>query len=79
MSDPALAQLLEERRAALEALPGVIGTAIGAHHAGSEQEAIHVYVTRQADASRVRSEAERMLGDVPVETIEMDMPAAQSD
>jgi hypothetical protein len=79
MIPPALSDLLEQHRAALEALPGVIGTAVGlsADQPGGELPAIHVYVTPAADAARVRAEAERLLGDAPVEVIEMEMPEAQ--
>jgi hypothetical protein len=78
MSDDVLAQLLEQRRAALEALPGVVGTAIGAG-AGGEEPAIHLYVAPQADADRVRGEAGRLLEGAPVEVIEMEPPQAQTD
>jgi hypothetical protein len=79
MSPEPLAELLEQRRVALEALPGVIGTAVGAGGAGSDTLAIHLYVTRQADADRVRSEADRLLEGAPVELIEMERPQAQTD
>lgn len=76
MSPDPLAELLEQRRVALEALPGVIGTALGA---GRDAPAIHLYVTRQADAGRVRSEADRLLEGAPVEVIEIEQPQAQTD
>ena len=76
MTAPALARLLDQRRAALQALPGVIGTAVGA---GPDGPAIHLYVTRHAPAERVRSEAARLLAGAPVELIEMQMPDAQPD
>lgn len=80
MSADLLAELLDQRRAALEALPGVIGTAVGAAGgARADQPAIHLYVTRDADAGRVRSEADRLLEGAPVELIEMEMPEAQAD
>jgi hypothetical protein len=79
MSPDPLAELLEQRRVALEALPGVIGTALGAGGAGRDAPAIHLYVTRQADAGRVRSEADRLLEGAPVEVIEMEQPQAQTD
>ena len=72
MPPPGLAELLEQRRAALEALPGVVGTAVGA-------EAIHVYVAPGTDTARLRPEAERLLDAAPVELIEATMPEAQSD
>jgi hypothetical protein len=78
MTASSLVRLLEQRRPALEALPGVIGTAIGARDEAGSAEAIHVYVSRDVNPARVRSESERLLG-VPVEVIEIDMPAAQSD
>lgn len=74
-----LAQLLEQRRGALEALPGVIGTAVGAGLADSEATAIHLYVTPHSDAGRVRDEAGRLLEGAPVEVIEMEQPQAQTD
>ncbi len=74
-----LAQLLEQRRVALEALPGVIGTAVGAGPAGGEEPAIHLYVTPQSDAAHVRLEAGRLLEGAPVEVIEMEQPQAQTD
>jgi hypothetical protein len=74
MSHDVLAQLLEQQRVALEALPGVIGTAVG-----GEEPAIHVYVTPQADAERVRGEAGRLLEGAPVEVIAMEPPQAQTD
>jgi hypothetical protein len=74
-----LAQLLEQRRIELEALPGVIGTAVGAAAAGGDEPAIHVYVTPQSDAARVRDEAGRVLEGAPVEVIEMEQPQAQTD
>lgn len=76
MTIPGLARLLEQRRAALEALPGVIGTALGA---GGDGPAIHVYVSRQVELARVRAEAERLLADAPIELIEIDRPEAQPD
>jgi hypothetical protein len=78
MTSSSLARLLEQRRPALEALPGVIGTAIGARNATSADEVIHVYVLRDVDRAQVRSEAERLLGE-PVNVVEIDMPAAQTD
>jgi len=81
MTPPVLVELLEQRRSALEALSGVVGTAIGlsADDPRGERPAIHIYVTRAADAGRVRSEVERLLGDAPVELIGMEMPEAQAD
>jgi hypothetical protein len=81
MSSQALAELLEQRRAALEALPGVVGTAVGAGvgGTGSDVEAIHLYVTREADAGRLCSEADRLLEGAPFALIEMEVPEAQSD
>ena len=81
MSSSALAELLERRRPALEALPGVVGTAIGhgADTSAGERPAIHVYVTPGTDAGHVRAEAGRLLGDAPVELVEMDVPEAQPD
>jgi hypothetical protein len=80
MSPDVLAELLEQRRVALEALPGVIGTAVGAGAgARGDEPAIHLYVMRDADAGRVRSEADRLLEGAPVELIEMEMPEAQPD
>jgi hypothetical protein len=78
MSHDVLAQLLEQRRVALEALPGVVGTAVGAG-AESGEPAIHLYVVPQTDTDRVRSEAARLLEDAPVEVIEMEPPQAQTD
>lgn len=78
MSQDVLAQLLEQRRAALEALPGVVGTAVGAG-AESDEPAIHVYVTPQTDADSVRGDAGRLLEGAPVEVIEMEPPQAQTD
>jgi hypothetical protein len=78
MSHDVLAQLLEQRRVAVEALPGVVGTAVGAG-AESDEPAIHLYVTPQADADRVRSEAARLLEGAPVEVIAMEPPQAQTD
>jgi hypothetical protein len=78
MSADPLAELLEQRRAALEALPGVVGTAVGAG-AQSDAPAIHVYVTPETDAGRVRGDADRLLEGAPVEVIAMDQPQAQSD
>lgn len=68
----ALAELLDRRRDALEALPGVIGTAVG-------ESAIHLYVTPDADAGRLRPEAERIVGGAPVELVQMHMPEAQPE
>jgi hypothetical protein len=80
MSPHVLAELLEQRRVVLEALPGVIGTAVGASAGGAgSDEAIHLYVTRDVDAGHVRSEANRLLEGAPVELIEMEMPQAQPD
>ena len=76
MTAPALARLLEQRRAALESLPGVIGTAVGA---GDGEPAIHLYVTRTAPADEVRSEAAKLLDGAPLEVVEMQMPDAQPD
>lgn len=78
MTAPALARLLEQRRAALESLPGVIGTAVGAGD-GDGEPAIHLYVTRIAPADEVRSEAAKLLDGAPLELIEMQMPDAQPD
>jgi hypothetical protein len=78
MSHDVLAHLLEQRRAVLEALPGVVGTAVGAG-AGGDEPAIHLYVTAQADADRVRGEAGRLLEGAPVEVIEIERPEAQND
>jgi hypothetical protein len=77
MSADVLAELLDQRRVALEALPGVIGTAVGA--GGRDEPAIHLYVTPDADARRVHSEADRLLEGAPVELIQMEMPEAQPD
>lgn len=76
MTEPGLARLLEERRAALEALPGVIGTAVGA---GADGPAIHLYVSSEAEPGRVGEEAARLLPDAPIEVIGVDMPEGQSD
>jgi hypothetical protein len=74
-----LADILEERRDAVEALPGVIGTAVGASakDAGAGESAIHVYVAPDAEAERVRAEAERLLEGAPVELLDMERPEAQ--
>ena len=72
MPTPDLAELLDQRRAALEALPGVVGTAVGA-------QAIHVYVSPAADQQRLRQDSQALLGAVPVELIAMTVPEAQSD
>jgi hypothetical protein len=74
-----LAQLLEQRRDALEALPGVIGTAVGAGGEGGDEPAIHLYVTPRSDAAHVRDAAGRLLEGAPVEVIEMEQPQAQTD
>ena len=74
-----LAQLLEQRRVELEALPGVIGTAVGAGLADGAETAIHLYVTPRSDTARVRAEAGRVLAGAPVEVIEMEQPQAQTD
>ena len=73
MTATALARLLEQRRPALESLPGVVGTAVGAG------PAIHLYVTDQAHVDHVRSEAAKLLDGAPLEVVEMQMPDAQPD
>jgi hypothetical protein len=72
MPERRLEELLEDRRAAVEGIAGVIGTAVGSR-------AIHVYVTPGTDTDRVRPEAERALDGAPVEVIEMEMPEAHPD
>lgn len=81
MSARGLDELLEERRDAVEGLPGVIGTAVGAgfRGPGADASAIHVYVATGVDADRVRAQAERLLEAASVEVIEMEMPEAQPD
>lgn len=64
--------VLEERRDAIERLPSVIGTAVGA-------STVHVYVRPGTPGDPVRAQAERVLGGVPVEVIEMEPPEAQPD
>ena len=81
MPSHGLDELLEERRDAVEGLPGVIGTATGASLRSPAADAlvIHVYVAPGVDADRVRAEAERLLEGASVEVIEMEMPEAQPD
>jgi hypothetical protein len=81
MSACALDELLQDRREAVEALPGVVGTAVGAslRGPGADGLAIHVYVSPGVDTDHVRAAAERLLDTSPVEVIETEMPEAQAD
>ncbi len=72
MPAPDLSELLERRRAALEALPGVVGTAVA-------EDSIHVYITPAADRQRLEQDAQGLLGGAPVELIAMTAPEAHSD
>ena len=81
MPSRGLSELLERRRQAVEALPDVIGTAVGTSSRGPGPDAlaIHVYVAPGVDADRVHAEAERLVEGAPVEIIEMERPQAQSE
>jgi len=80
MPDRDLHELLDQHRNALEGLPGVIGTAVGASLRGDRADAlaVHLYVTPGVDTDGVRAEADRLLEGAPVEVIETEMPEAQS-
>jgi hypothetical protein len=81
MPSRSLDELLEERRDAVEGLPGVIGTATGVslRSPATDAPAIHVYVAPGVDANSVRAEAESLLEGASVEVIEMEPPEAQPD
>jgi hypothetical protein len=70
-----LVEVLERRGDELQALPGVVGYAIGV--ASSGEPAIHVYVESEAAAERSTARARALLAPAPVEVITMSPPEAE--
>ncbi|MGD1991767.1 MAG: hypothetical protein PVI59_01115 [Anaerolineae bacterium] len=67
----ALIAVLDRHRPALRALPGVVGTGVGlAEEAQSTEDVtVQVFVKDSADVTRVRRQAQAILGQVPLEVI----------
>jgi hypothetical protein len=71
-----LVEVLERRGDELQALPGVVGYAIGADSSG--EPAIHVYVESEAAAEQSAASAQALLAPAPVEVITMSPPEAEA-
>jgi hypothetical protein len=67
----ALIAVLDRHRPALRALPGVVGTGVGlAEEAQSTEDVtVQVFVKDSADVTRVRRQAQAILGQVPLDVI----------
>lgn len=70
-----LADVLKRHGDEIQALPGVVGYAIGAGSSG--EPAIHVYVESEAAAEQSGSGARALLAPAPVEVITMSTPEAE--
>ena len=71
-----LVEVLERHRDELQALPGVVGYAIGADSSG--EPVIHVYVESEATAEQSGARARALLAPAPVEVITMSPPEAEA-
>lgn len=70
-----LAEILERHADELQALPGIVGYAIGAGSSG--EPAIHVYVDSEEASERSGPAARELLAPAPVEVIGMSPPKAE--
>lgn len=71
-----LEEILERQGGEIQAVPGVVGYAIGADTSGAP--AIHVYVESEAAAEEAGAKARTLLAPAPVEVITMSPPEAEA-